>query len=244
MGKTVLVTGASRGIGQDIARLFAARGYNVAINYNTSSQAADCLLEELQKADCKAITVQADVSQKEQVERMLNHINKCFGDIDILINNAGIARQELFTDISPDEWDRMFEINVKGMFLCARGVLPAMIRKQRGKIINISSIWGITGASCEVLYSSTKAAVIGMTKALAKELGPSNVQVNCVAPGVIATDMNSGLDQAAIEDLKEQTPLGVIGKGIDIAETVYFLASDKSDFITGQVISPNGGFLI
>lgn len=244
MGQTVLVTGASRGIGHDIARLFASRGHKVAINYNTNRSAAEGLLEELQKAGCSAIIVHADVSKTEQVNHMINFVNQSYGDIDILINNAGVAKQQLFTDITAEEWDRMFEVNVKGMFLCAKGVLPAMIRKQRGKIINISSIWGITGASCEVLYSSTKSAVIGMTRALAKELGPSNIQVNCVAPGVIDTDMNSGLDESALEELKEQTPLGVIGKGIDIAEAVYFLASEKSDFITGQVISPNGGLLI
>ncbi len=244
MGQTVLVTGASRGIGRDIARLFAERGFSVAINYNENQEAAESLLKELINADCKAMIVQADVSQKDQVDNMLHIISKSFGDIDILINNAGVAKQQLFTDISPEEWDRMFEVNVKGMYLCTKAVLPSMIRKQCGKIINISSIWGLTGASCEVLYSATKAAVIGMTKALAKELGPSNIQVNCVAPGVIATDMNSQLDEADLQELKDQTPLGVIGKGTDIAETVFFLSAGKADFITGQVISPNGGFLI
>mgnify|MGYP000846969850 CR=1 FL=1 len=244
MGHTVLVTGASRGIGRDIARLFAKRGFSVAINYNESREAAESLLNELISNDFRAMTVKADVSQKDQVDYMIDIVSREFGDIDILINNAGIAKQQLFTDISPEEWDRMFEVNVKGMYLCTRGVLPSMIRKKYGKIVNISSIWGITGASCEVLYSATKAAVIGMTKALAKELGPSNIQVNCVAPGVIDTDMNSQLSEADLNELKEQTPLGVIGKGIDIAETVFFLSSDKADFITGQVISPNGGFLI
>ncbi len=244
MGPTVLVTGASRGIGHDIARLFALRGCKVAINYNSSEEAAARLYKELREAGCSAMLVQADVSQEEQVQKMLKLVNEDLGEIDILVNNAGIAKQQLFTDISSQEWDRYFQVNVKSMYLCSRGVLPAMIRKHAGKIINISSIWGITGASCEVLYSSTKAAVIGMTKALAKELGPSNIQVNCVAPGVIATAMNSGLSQHELEDLKDQTPLGVIGNGMDIAETVYFLASGKADFITGQVISPNGGFLI
>ncbi len=244
MRQTVLVTGASRGIGRDVARLFALRGFKVAVNYNKNRTAAEDMLEELRRSGCEALLVQADVSQEEQVRLMLQQVNKSFGDVDILVNNAGIAKQQLFSDIAPAEWDRMFEINVKGMYLCAREVLPAMIRNRKGKIVNISSIWGMTGASCEVLYSSTKAAVIGMTKALAKELGPSGIQVNCVAPGVIDTDMNSDLDEAAIQDLKEQTPLGVIGKGTDVAEIVYFLSSDKSDFITGQVISPNGGFLI
>lgn len=244
MGQTVLVTGASRGIGRDIARLFAERGFSVAINYYENHEAAESLLKELKNIDCRAMIVQADVSQKDQVDNMLHIVGKSFGDIDILINNAGIAKQQLFTDISPEEWDRMFEVNVKGMYLCTKAVLPSMIRKQCGKIINISSIWGLTGASCEVLYSATKAAVIGMTKALAKELGPSNIQVNCVAPGVIATDMNSQLDEADLQELKEQTPLGVIGRGTDIAEAVFFLSAGKADFITGQVISPNGGFHI
>lgn len=244
MGKTVLVTGASRGIGHHIARLFAENGYNVAINYNKNRDAAHLLQQELQQANYSAIAVQADVSSKEQVDEMIGSVNRSFGEIHVLVNNAGIAKQQLFTDVSVQEWDHMFDVNVKGMFLCCQGILPSMIRNRSGKIINISSIWGITGASCEVPYSSTKAAVIGLTKALAKELGPSNIQVNCIAPGVIDTDMNAALDYETMEGLKEQTPLGIIGKGIDIAETALFLASDRSNFITGQVISPNGGFLI
>ena len=244
MSKTVLVTGASRGIGYETAKLFARNGYNVAINYNNNREPAITLLNELLEAKCNAMVVQADVSSKEQVDSMITAVNKQFGEIEILVNNAGIAKQRLFTDISVQEWDNMFDVNVKGMFLCCQGVLPAMIRNKSGKIINISSIWGITGASCEVLYSTTKAAVIGLTKALAKELGPSGIQVNCVAPGVIDTDMNSDLDKAAFEDLMDQTPLGTIGKCIDVAETIVFLAQDKANFITGQVISPNGGFLI
>lgn len=242
--KTVLVTGASRGIGSDIARQFARSGYNVAINYNVNQTAAHNILRELSQEQCRVMAVKADVSDSEQVHRMIQDVNGHFGDIDILVNNAGIAAQKLFTDITDDEWDRMFNVNVKGMFLCSKAVLPNMIKNKWGKIINISSVWGITGASCEVHYSAAKAAVIGMTRALAKELGPSNIQVNCVAPGVIDTDMNSELDEETIDDLKDQTPLGVIGTGQDIAETVFFLASDKARFITGQVISPNGGFLI
>ncbi|PYG89778.1 3-oxoacyl-[acyl-carrier protein] reductase [Ruminiclostridium sufflavum DSM 19573] len=244
MNKTVLVTGASRGIGYETAKLFAKGGYNVALNYNQSKKSTEALVNELAKAGHRAMLVQADVACREQVVSMIDSVNKRFGEIDVLVNNAGMAKQALFTDISLQEWDRMFDVNVKGMFLCCQGVLPAMIRNKSGKIINISSVWGMTGASCEVLYSSTKAAVIGMTKALAKELGPSGIQVNCVAPGVIDTDMNSDLDENAFEDLKEQTPLGTIGKCIDVAEVIAFLASEKAGFITGQVISPNGGFLI
>lgn len=244
MSKTVLVTGASRGIGYEIAKLFATSGYKVAINYNQNKIAADLLSKELLEAGYSSMVIQADVSNKEQVDSMINLVNKQFGEIDVLVNNAGIAKQQLFTDISIQEWDKMFDVNVRSMFLCCQGVLSTMIRNKSGKIINISSIWGMTGASCEVLYSTTKAAVIGLTKALAKELGPSNIQVNCVAPGVIDTDMNVDLDQATFEALKEQTPLGAIGRGIDVAETVLFLASGKANFITGQVISPNGGILI
>ncbi|HEX2924838.1 MAG TPA: SDR family oxidoreductase [Ruminiclostridium sp.] len=242
--KTVLVTGASRGIGRDIAKQFAKNGYNVAINYNINRAAAESLASELKNENCRVMTVKADVSRQEQVQGMINSINAYFGQVDVLVNNAGIAGQRLFTDITTEEWDSMFNVNVKGMFLCSKAVLPHMIRNQWGKIINISSIWGITGASCEVHYSAAKAAVIGMTRALAKELGPSNIQVNCVAPGVIDTDMNSQLDEETMADLKEQTPLGIIGTGQDVAETVFFLASDRARFITGQVISPNGGFLI
>jgi 3-oxoacyl-[acyl-carrier protein] reductase len=244
MSKTVLITGASKGIGYETAKLFAQNGYNVAIIYNNSKESAVALMNELLEKKCSVMVAQADVSCKEQVDGMINSVSKQFGEIDILVNNAGIAKQRLFTDISTEEWDNMFDVNVKGVFLCCQGVLPAMIRNKSGKIINISSVWGITGASCEVLYSATKAAVIGLTKALAKELGPSGIQVNCVAPGVIDTDMNSDLDKASFEDLIDQTPLGTIGKCIDIAETIAFLASENANFITGQVISPNGGFLI
>jgi 3-oxoacyl-[acyl-carrier protein] reductase len=244
MNKTVLVTGASRGIGNETAKLFAMNGYNVAINYNQNKAAAELLSKQLLEENYSAMAVKADVSSIEQVKNMVDSVNNQFGEINVLVNNAGIAKQQLFTDITSQDWDRMYDVNVKGMFLCCKSVLPAMIRNKSGKIINISSIWGITGASCEVLYSSTKAAVIGLTKALAKELGPSNIQVNCVAPGVIDTDMNGELDQAVIDDLKEQTPLGIIGRGIDVAQTILFLASENSSFITGQVISPNGGFLI
>lgn len=242
--KTVLVTGASRGIGYAVAKKFAKNGFNVAINYNLNRTSAESLESELIRKQCRVMTVKADVSSQEQVLNMIDSVNSRFGHIDILVNNAGIAGQRLFTDITSEEWDRMFDVNVKGMFHCCKAVLPNMIRNKYGKIVNISSIWGLTGASCEVHYSASKAAVIGLTRALAKELGPSNIQVNCVAPGVIETDMNSEIDNQTMEELKEQTPLGVIGTGDDIAETVFFLASDSAKFITGQIISPNGGFLI
>ena len=186
----------------------------------------------------------ADVSQKSDVELMFSQIQNEFGGVDILVNNAGIAQAKLFTDITEEEWDKMFSVNVKGIFNCTKAALPYMIHKKSGKIINISSIWGITGASCEVHYSASKAAVIGLTKALAKELGPSGITVNCVAPGVVETDMCALLSPEDISALKDETPLGCIGTPDDIAKTVLFLASGGGDFLTGQVISPNGGMVI
>ncbi len=241
--QTVLITGASRGIGKATAQLFASRGYQVAINYNQSDREARQLVEKLNRL-CPAIAVKADVSDGTQVDAMMKKIHSQLGSIDVLVNNAGIARQGLFTDFTLEQWQRIFDVNVTGMFHCCQAVLPDMIHQKAGRIINLSSIWGITGASCEVPYSATKAAVIGMTKALAKELGPSGIQVNCVAPGVIDTDMNGMLDDETIQCLKEETPLGTIGSPEDIAQTILFLASDNAKFITGQVISPNGGFVI
>ena len=242
--KTVLITGSSRGIGKEIAKLFASENYNVVINYNNSEEKATNLLKEIRANGGSAIAIKADVSLADEVSSMIEIINVEFGGVDVLINNAAISSQKLFLDITENEWDRIFDINVKGTFNCTKAILPKMLHNKFGKIINISSVWGITGASCEVHYSTTKAAIIGFTKSLAKELGPSNITVNCVAPGVIDTEMNSKLSSETIESLKEETPLGIIGKPIDVANVVLFLASDKANFITGQVISPNGGFLI
>jgi len=244
MNKTVLITGASRGIGAATAREFAKKGYLVAINYNRSKEQAEAVLEELRKQGYQAMIVKADVSNACEVQSMVDEVISQFGTIDVLVNNAGIAKQRLFIDISEEEWNRMLAVNVSGVFHCSQKVLPLMIKNQRGKIINVSSIWGITGASCEVHYSATKAAVIGLTKALAKEVGLSHIQVNCVAPGVTKTDMLASLDEETMHDLAEETPLGTIGEPSDIAHTILFLASDEADFITGQVISPNGGFVI
>jgi 3-oxoacyl-[acyl-carrier protein] reductase len=244
MKKTALITGATRGIGNEIAKMFAIDGYNVVINYLNSEETAENLCKQLYEKGYNAMKVKADVSNREEVEMMIKTVQNKFGDIDVLVNNAGIAQQKLFTEISNLDWDRIFDVNVKGVFNCSQMVLPKMIQNKKGKIINISSMWGLTGASCEVHYSASKAAVIGLTKALAKEVGPSNIQVNCVAPGVINTDMNADLNNQDIEDIKEQTPLGMIGSVKDIAETVLFLASDKANFITGQIISPNGGMVI
>lgn len=244
MKKTVLITGASRGIGQATAKLFAQNHYNVVVNYFKSEFSANILAEEIKTLGTDAIAICADVSNQQQVQAMFHRAQKAFGHIDVLVNNAGIASQALFTDISAREWQRTFDVNVHGAFHCCQCALPQMIRNQAGKIINISSVWGMTGASCEVHYSASKAALIGLTKALAKEVGPSRIQVNCVAPGVIETEMNSNIGGEAMQELIEQTPLQTTGIPEDIAALILFLASSNADFITGQVISPNGGFLI
>lgn len=244
MKKTVLITGGSRGIGRAIAELFAEHDYNIIINYLHAEEAAQNLLSSLKSKGCSAISVQADVASMEQVKAMIEQSLSCFGKIDVLINNAGIAQQKLFTDISEEDWDRMLNIHVKGMFNCCQCVLPAMISRKQGRIINISSIWGMTGASCEVHYSTAKAAMIGFTKALAKELGPSNIQVNCVAPGIIETEMNFLLNENERTCLQEETPLMRFGTPLEVASAVLYLASDSASFLTGQVISPNGGLVI
>lgn len=244
MKKTVLITGASRGIGRAAAEAFAKAGYDVAVNYNKSAEAAETLCRELEKYSVKALPFQADVADKKAVNAMTNEIEKKLGGVSVLVNNAGIAEQALFTDITEKMWDRMFAVNVKGAYNCTQVVLPKMIHEKYGRIINISSMWGISGASCEVHYSAAKAALIGFTKALAKEVGLSGITVNCVAPGVIDTDMNGHLSPEIISELKEETPLNRIGAPRDVAETVLFLASEKASFITGQTISVDGGFIL
>lgn len=244
MKKTVLITGASRGIGRAAAEAFAKAGYDVAVNYNKSAEAAETLCRELEKYSVKALPFQADVADKKAVEKMSAEIEIAMGAVSVLVNNAGIAEQALFTDITEEMWDRMFAVNVKGAYNCTQAVLPKMIHEKYGRIINISSMWGISGASCEVHYSAAKASLIGFTKALAKEVGLSGITVNCVAPGVIDTDMNGHLSPEIISELKEETPLNRIGAPLDVAETVLFLASEKASFITGQTISVDGGFIL
>ncbi len=244
MQKTVLITGASCGIGRAAAKKFAGEGYRVVLNYHRSGEAAHRLESELQKAGSAVLALQADVADPAQVEAMFRRAGEAFGLIDTLVCNAGIAEQKLFTDITEEDWARMMNINVSGAFRCCKAALPGMIQEKRGKIVLVSSIWGIAGASCEVHYSASKAALIGMTKALAKEVGPSGICVNCVAPGVTATKMNEGLSEETLLALREETPLGRIGTPAEIAEAIFFLASEKADFITGQVLSPNGGFVI
>ncbi|MCC0630753.1 MULTISPECIES: elongation factor P 5-aminopentanone reductase [unclassified Clostridioides] len=242
--KTVLITGGSRGIGKAMSKAFAKEGYNVLINFNKSESEAKELFTILNEKNFSVKLFKADVSNREDVENMIDYCVKEFGGLDVLVNNAAISQDKLFTDITDEDWDNMMNINLKGSFYCSQVALKYMISEKKGNIINISSIWGISGASCEVHYSITKAGIIGMTKALAKEVGPSNIRVNSIAPGVINTDMLSGYNEEDINFLVEETPLMRLGTSEDIANCAIFLASDKSNFITGQVISPNGGFVI
>ncbi len=231
--KNALITGASRGIGAAIARQLADDGYRVYINYEKSEIAAN----ELAKR-CGGVAIRADVSDPVQVNRMYDEI----GGADVLICNAGISEYGLFSEMDYDSWRRLFAVNVDGAYNCIQAALPHMIRQQSGAIIAMSSIWGICGASCEAAYASSKAALIGLTKSLAKELGPSNIRVNCIAPGVIDTDMLSGFSAADRADLCRQTPLMRMGTPEDIAHLASFLVSDRADFITGQIIGVDGGF--
>ncbi len=242
--KTVLITGASRGIGAAAAKLFAANGYTVAVNYHRSEESANQVVNEIITAGGDAFSVCADVSDENAVQKMMQTVLQRLGHIDVLIHNAGIAWQALLTDTTTEEWHRMLGVHVDGAFHCCKEVIPTMLKNGGGKILVVSSMWGVTGASCEVAYSTAKAGLIGFSKALAKELGPSNITVNCVAPGVINTDMCGDLDDQTIQELKEETPLQRIGTPEDVANTLLFLASDKASFITGQVIGVNGGFVI
>ena len=242
--KTVLITGSSRGIGREMARLFASENYNVVINYNKSEEEAKELLKELEDKNYSVRIFKADVSKVEEANALVNYTIGQFEKIDVLINNAGISRFNLFTDISYGEWHEVMNANLNSVFYVTKKALQYMLPEHSGKIINVSSIWGLVGAASEVHYSTSKAAIIGMSKALAKELGPSNIQVNVIAPGVIQTDMLNEVDDETMEMLKYDTPLMRIGKPIDIAKAALFLAGEGGDFMTGQVLSPNGGFVI
>lgn len=238
--KTVLVTGGSRGIGRAIVEKFAKEGYNVILNYSKSEAAA----KEITDKYSNVRAYRADVSNKRDVLNMVEFAEAEFKQVDILINNAGISSTGLIQDLSEEELNRIFAINVNGSFNCIQAVLPDMISRRSGKIINISSVWGLVGASCEVAYSASKAAIIGLTKALAKEVGPSNILVNCIAPGIVMTDMVSNYSLEEFDEIRSNIPLDRLGSTEDIAELAYFLASDSSNYITGQVISPNGGWVI
>lgn len=239
--KTVIVTGGAKGIGSAIVKRFIKDGYKVAFTYNSSEEKANALCKELGEK-CKAFKL--DITDSNAVNEVFADIEKNFGEIDVLVNNAGIAQQALFTDITDEMWHRMIETDLSGAFYCSRAVLPYMIHRKCGKIINISSIWGETGGSCEVHYSAAKAGIIGMTKALAKEVGLSGITVNCVSPGVILTDMTSHFDEDTMNELKNETPLNKIGTPEDVANAVAFLASENASFITGQDLAVNGGMNI
>ena len=238
MEKIVLVTGASRGIGREIAKELAQKGYQVIANYNKSREEAEKLQQENEKIEI----YKADVSKRKEVSKMVQDVIKKYGKIDILINNAGISQEKLFTDVTDEDWNIMIDNNLYSVFCVTQEVLPNMISRKQGSIINISSIWGMVGASCETIYSVAKAGIDGMTKSLAKELGPSNIRVNSIAPGCIDTDMNKNLTEKEVQELEQEIPLGKIGKTIDIAKCVNWLIEDE--YTTGQVISINGGWVI
>ncbi len=225
-------------------RLFAASGYKVAVHYNSDEASAKKLVSELRSNGCEAVCVSADLRDEAQVNRMLADIESQLGSVDVLVNNAGVSQQKLFTDTTLADYDFVFGVNILGTVNCCRAVLPAMIRRKSGRIINVSSMWGVSGASCEVLYSASKAAVIGFTKALAKEVGPSGITVNCIAPGVINTKMNGNLTNEDIAALSDETPLCRIGEPEEVAHAAVFLASDKASFITGQILGVDGGFIV
>lgn len=241
--KTVVITGGAKGIGKACAELFAKRGWNTVISYKSSENAAK-ELEKKYENIANFAAVGADVRKKEDMKNLAAFAAEHFGKIDALVCNAGIADfQRLFSDTNAEDWNKIFETDVYGVFNSVQAFLPYMINKKSGSIVNISSVWGECGASCEVIYSAAKAAVLGFSKALAKELAPSGIRVNAVSPGVIETDMNKHLSSEEREALKEEIPLCRFGKGEDVAKAVYFLASDESSYITGRSIVADGGFI-
>ena len=245
MSHRVLITGASRGIGAATARLFAQEGWDVALNYNKSQMEAEALAAELSGLGGKAVPIQADVSVPEEAARLVREAEEVLDGLDAIICNAGIALpQQLLTDTTPEQWRRLMSADLDGVFYTLRAAIPGLVRQKRGAIVTVSSMWGAAGGSCEAPYSAAKAGVIGLTKALAKELGPSGITVNCLSPGVIDTEMNANLTPADLEALAEETPLGRIGRPEDVAGGAWFLASEEARFLTGQVLAPNGGLVI
>lgn len=244
MKRVALVTGSSRGIGRGIALQLAQDGWAVGINYLQQRGAAEALVEQLRSEGHEAIAVQADVSNRQAVRKMVATVEAELGPVELLVNNAGVAGQCLFQDVTDEMWDRYMGVNLGGARNTIQAVLPHMLHEKRGCILNISSMWGLRGASCEVPYSCTKAALIALTRSLAMELAASHIRVNCIAPGVINTDMVQVLGTEVLADLAQQTPLGRLGTPEDIAHAAAFLASEKASFITGQVLTIDGGFVV
>lgn len=237
--KTVLINGGSRGIGRAIVQRFARDGWQVAFTYRASHEAAQELVQQT-----GALALCADSADEEAVCRAVETVQREFGAIGCLVNNAAVSSFRLFTDITTRQWEHTMRVNLTAPFWFCRCVLPDMIRRKAGRIINIASMWGMVGASCEVHYSAAKAGLIGMTKALAKEVGPSGITVNAVAPGLIRTDMNAQLSGEELAALREQTPLQTIGEASDVAGAVVFLASEEARFITGEILNLSGGFIM
>lgn len=242
---TVLITGGAGGIGGATAEKFASLGYAVAINYNTSKEKAEKLaLQLLDKYKVPCGAYKADVQNRDEVHEMVHQIKNDLGTVVALVNNAGISTQMQFQDLTENDWKSMLSTHLDGAFNCTQAVIPDMILRKQGKIVNIGSMWGIVGGSCEVHYSTAKAGLIGFTKALAKELAPSNINVNCICAGVIKTDMLNIFDEETLENLKNRTPLKRLGTPEDIANAVAFLASKDADYITGTILNVNGGFIM
>ena len=240
VNKVIVVTGGSRGIGEEIVRSLAKCGYTVILNYNKSETCAKNVENELKNSGYSVDIFKADVSKKEEVNKLIQFVLNKYGKIDVLINNAGISQTKLFTDITDEDWNNMMNNNLNSVFYCTREAVKNMIHNKQGLIVNISSIWGITGGSMEVHYSTAKSGIIGFTKALAKELGPSNIRVNAIAPGIIDTEMNKEYSKEELEEIKNEIPLEKIGKANSIANCVKWLIED--DYTTGEVISINGGW--
>lgn len=240
--KTILITGGAQGIGKQIAKTFAKKNYNVIINYNNSKKEAEELKKELLKINKNIEIFKADISKRDDVKKLIKFAIKNMKNIDVLINNAGIAKLQMFQDVTEEDWNEIMDTNLKSVYYTIQEVMPNMIHQKAGCIINISSMWGMVGAACEAVYSASKAGIDAITKSLAKELGPSNIRVNSIAPGVINTEMNSILDEKIKEELKKDTPLERIGEPIDVYRCAKWLVEDE--FTTGQVISVNGGYVI
>lgn len=244
MKRSALVTGASRGIGRAVALELARSGWPVCVNYLEHREAAEEVVSLLRSEGREAVAFQADVSCREAVDEMVCAARSALGPVELLVNNAGVAGQCLFQDVTDEMWNRYLGVNLGGVRNAVQAVLPHMLHEKRGCIVSISSIWGLRGASCETVYACTKAAVIALTRSLALELAPSHIRVNCVAPGVIDTDMVRVLGRETLRELADQTPLGRLGTPEDIAHAVAFFASEKASFLTGQVLTADGGFIV